>query len=65
MLPLLEGKGMSHVGWDTGDLPNLEKYATTLNTNTRTPVVISRAFFSFFPCDHIIIIKKKILFPAK
>ena len=28
-------------------------------------VVISGAFFFFFPCNHIINIKKKILFPAK
>ena len=31
MPQLLGGKGISHVGWDAGDLPNLEKYATTLN----------------------------------
>jgi hypothetical protein len=29
--PLLGGKWISNVGWDAGDLPNLEKYATTLN----------------------------------
>jgi hypothetical protein len=32
---------------------------------TYTQVVISRAFFFFFPCNHIINIKKKFLFPAK
>jgi hypothetical protein len=33
-----------------------------IGAQVRTPVVISRAFFLFSPCNHIINIKKKIFF---
>jgi hypothetical protein len=35
------------------------------HTHKHTLVVISRAFFLFFPCNHFINIKNIVLFPAK